>query len=124
METAITIYDVTELLPKSLTWEAYGANTRCMIYYTPATKYFNIVNHGDDSYSLTYCRRIDGNYTPCLINAEWDEVITKIKDSVRRSDFADALAMSVKTRIAYCPGCNAAKHGVKSRIAIEHTCGK
>lgn len=26
-------------------------------------------------------------------------------------------------RIAYCPACSAQEHGVKSRIALEHTCG-
>ncbi len=26
-------------------------------------------------------------------------------------------------RINACPACNSEKHGVKSRIALEHTCG-
>ena len=27
------------------------------------------------------------------------------------------------SRIAYCPACAAIKNGVKTRIALEHTCG-
>lgn len=27
------------------------------------------------------------------------------------------------SRIAYCPACAAHENGIKSRIALEHTCG-
>lgn len=27
------------------------------------------------------------------------------------------------SRIAYCPACAAHEHGVKTRVALEHTCG-
>jgi len=29
----------------------------------------------------------------------------------------------MNSRIAYCAACAAQEHGVKTRIALEHTCG-
>ena len=55
----------------------------------------------------------NGNRIPDLLKETKEALLSKIDESPRG-----------RQRISVCPGCQAEEHGVKSRIAIPHICGR